>query len=83
MLVVSLDGEAKNARDFLDAHGIENVPVLLTDSGNALGLGARGLPSTILIRADGSVARILTGDQDWTDDSPVIRRLVEAAKPPR
>ncbi len=79
LLVVSLDRDADAARAFLQRHRIA-LPVLTTDSNEAFALGARALPSTILIRADGSVARVLTGDQDWSENSATVRALLQALR---
>ncbi len=75
MLIVSLDRDAGEARAFLQRNDI-HIPVLTTDSNEAFALGARALPSTILVRADGGVARILTGDQDWSEQSAATRDLL-------
>ncbi len=66
ILPVSLDNELADARDFLARHHFE-LPTLLTDSSQAMRMGARGLPTTIVIGADGRIEQGFIGARDWTD----------------
>ncbi len=68
ILPVSLDRNIADARNFLDRNHFD-LPALLTDSGQAMGLGARGLPTTIVISADGRIERGFIGARDWNDPS--------------
>lgn len=64
MVVVSLDRHTSDAATFLRQHGIA-MPVLLSDPSQAFNVGARGLPATLMIGADGSVDMLKVGMQDW------------------
>ncbi len=66
ILPISLDNELADARDFLARHHFD-LPTLLTDSSQAMRLGARGLPTTIVIDARGKVRQGFIGAQDWTN----------------
>ncbi|RLL50994.1 TlpA family protein disulfide reductase [Mariprofundus sp. EBB-1] len=65
---VSLDDHISDVTAFLTAEKI-NIPALLSDSDQARQLGVRGLPTTLLIAADGSISQHHLGPQDWTDKS--------------
>jgi len=64
MVVVSLDRHSSEAASFLREKGIA-MPVLLSDPNQAFGVGARGLPATLMIDADGKIEMLRIGMQDW------------------
>ncbi len=64
MVVVSIDRHSADAAEFLRSKGIA-LPVLLSDPSQAVGVGARGLPATLMIGADGAVEMLRVGAQDW------------------
>jgi len=64
LLLVSLDGRKQDAAAFLKQHHID-IPLLLSDEAQAYNLGARGLPTTAVIDADGEVQRIWVGARAW------------------
>jgi len=64
MVMVSLDQHASEAADYLRQQGI-TMPVLLSDPGQAYAVGARGLPATLMITADGDIDMLRVGVQDW------------------
>ncbi len=63
---VSLDDNISEVVSFLSSQNL-NIPVLLSDSDQARQLGIRGLPTTLLIAADGSISQHHLGPQDWAD----------------
>ena len=64
MVLVSLDNHQQDAATFLKQHHIR-IPLLLSDEAQAFNLGARGLPTTAVIGADGDIRRIWVGAQSW------------------
>jgi len=66
VLPVSLDQSASDARDFLKKINMK-VPLLLSDAAQLYKLGARGLPTTVLIDASGDILSVHTGVQQWGD----------------
>ncbi len=68
IIPVSLDDHINEVTSFLSSNAIK-IPALLSDSDQARGLGIRGLPTTLLIAADGSISQHLLGPQNWTDKS--------------
>jgi len=69
---VSLDENISAVTSFLRAEKI-NIPALLSDSGQARELGVRGLPTTLLIAADGSISQHHLGAQNWGDASFTVQ----------
>ncbi len=65
---VSLDNNLKDAAAFITAKNI-TMPALLSDSTQAGKLGIRGLPTTLIIAADGSISQRHLGPRDWNDAS--------------
>jgi len=65
---VSLDDNINEVTSFLSSNEI-NIPALLSNSDQARQLGIRGLPTTLLIAADGSISQHLLGPQNWADRS--------------
>jgi len=61
---VSLDSDSQDARTFLQQAHI-TMPVLFTDEGQALGIGARGLPTTAIVDTSGEIRQMWLGAQQW------------------
>jgi len=68
VVMVSLDQRSKDALSFLKEKEI-NHPVLLSDEAQARKLGARALPTTIIVAADGSISQIHRGPRNWNDEA--------------
>ncbi|MDX8414153.1 MAG: TlpA disulfide reductase family protein [Mariprofundales bacterium] len=66
LIVVSLDGNQADALLFLRQNHI-SFPAWITDSQQAMRMGVRGLPATILIDGDGNIQQRMIGARDWTD----------------
>jgi len=64
---VSLDNEMADAKQFLSENHF-NMPALLTDSSQAMSMGARGLPTTIIISPQGNIQLGFIGARDWTNN---------------
>ena len=64
VLPVSLDRTLEDAQMFLDERHIA-MQALLTDASQAGRMGVRGLPTSILVKADGSIQGAYIGAQDW------------------
>jgi thiol-disulfide isomerase/thioredoxin len=72
-------GGARVVRRFYAAHGITDLPALLDPKGEAArAWGARGLPTTLILDAQGRERARLEGSADWSSDTSlaVIRQLV-------
>lgn len=72
-------GGAAAVERFYHAHGIEGLPVALDPKGQVIeALGARGLPTTLIIDRDGRERARLEGAADWAAPEALaaIRRLV-------
>lgn len=66
VVVVSLNATAPEARDWLVKHNLNTVIPLMDSGGKELAkLGQTGLPTTLLIREDGSLSERLDGFRDW------------------
>jgi len=63
---VSLDDSMADAQAFLKKNHF-NIPAQLTDSAQAMAMGARGLPTTLAIAADGSIIARQIGALPWGD----------------
>ena len=68
VIPVSLDNSLEDAQTFLDDHHFD-LPAQLTDSSQAMSMGARGLPTTLIISANGDVKQGFIGARDWQDKS--------------
>lgn len=66
IIPVSLDDSMEDARKFLTSNHF-NLPAQLTDSSQAMALGARGLPTTLVVNADGEIAARQIGALPWGD----------------
>ncbi|MDQ7000785.1 MAG: TlpA disulfide reductase family protein [Mariprofundus sp.] len=64
IIPVSLDDSMEDARNFLTSNHF-NLPAQLTDSSQAMALGARGLPTTLVVNADGDIAARQIGALPW------------------
>jgi len=66
LIPVSLDRSIGDAHEYLQAEGIA-FPALHGDTMQASRLGVRGLPTTLVIRGDGSIQRMELGARPWSD----------------
>jgi len=66
IIPVSLDSTLTDAKAFLDENHFD-LPAQLTDSAQAMGMGARGLPTTVAIASDGSITARQIGTLPWED----------------
>lgn len=66
IIPVSLDENISDVSSFLLSQNIQ-IPALLSDSDQARSLGVRGLPTTLLIAADGSISQHHLGPRNWAD----------------
>ncbi len=72
-------GGAEAVRKFFAAHGITGLPVLLDPKGAAgEALGIRGLPTTLLIDAQGRERARLEGAADWAAPDAAAKLLALA-----
>lgn len=85
VLTLSSDrGGAPPVERFYREKGIQTLPILLDPRGDAArALGARGIPTTLLIDRAGKEQGRLEGAADWAsaDSVSVIRRLIGVAGP--
>jgi len=66
IIPVSLDDNMEDAQHFLSENHFD-LPAQLTDSSQAMALGARGLPTTLLLAADGSITARQIGALPWDE----------------
>ena len=65
-------GGAAAVQRFYQQHGVKNLPILLDPTGAVVrALGARGIPTTLLIDAEGRERGRLEGGADWDSDKTV------------
>jgi len=64
IIPISLDRSIADAQDFLMENHFD-LPAQLTDSAQAMGMGARGLPATIVVAADSSITAHQIGSLPW------------------
>lgn len=85
VLALSEDrGGAPLIKKFYDVNGIRNLEVLIDAGGNVLrDLQIRGLPTTVLIDAEGREVGRALGAVEWESDSVVafLRRCLGKTKP--
>ncbi|MBI2584574.1 MAG: TlpA family protein disulfide reductase, partial [Rhodospirillales bacterium] len=85
VLALSEDGGgAPLVKKFYDVNGIKNLEVLIDVGGNVLrDLRIRGLPTTVLIDAEGREVGRALGAAEWESDAVVafLRRCLAKAKP--
>lgn len=79
---VSLDDDLASAKRFLSEHGFD-LPAQIGDSRQAMGLGARGLPTTMVISAAGDIAARQVGALPWNEEkfSNVVLGYLRPAAP--
>ncbi len=65
---VSLDRSLEDAQSFLTDNHFD-LPAQLTTSSQAMRIGARGLPTTLIISASGDIKQGFVGARDWQDSS--------------
>lgn len=66
IIPISLDSSIEDARIFLKTNHFD-LPAQLTDSAQAMGMGARGLPTTVVVAADSSITARQIGMLPWDD----------------
>jgi len=64
IIPISLDHSLEDAQAFLTENHFD-LPAQLTDSAQAMGLGARGLPTTVVVAADSSITAHQIGALPW------------------
>jgi len=77
-VVVALDRKLADADAFLKSESIA-FPALMGDMSAAMRLGARGLPTTLVIGADSEVIKTRVGTVNWSGDEG--KAILEAATP--
>ena len=73
-------GGAAAVERFYREHGVKNLPVLLDPTGAAArALGARGIPTTLLIDSTGRERGRLEGGADWDSDKTIamVKQLAD------
>ena len=85
VLPLSVDRKAiKKVPAFYTEAGIQNLGIYIDEKGALSKLmGAKSLPTTVLIRADGSVLGSISGMLEWDDNvvSDYLIRVLAAEKP--
>jgi thiol-disulfide isomerase/thioredoxin len=74
-------GGAAAVERWYSAHDIKNLPILLDQTGAAArALGARGIPTTLLIDGKGRERGRLEGGADWADPKSIamVKALADA-----
>ena len=66
IIPISLDSSMADAKSFLQDNHFD-LAAQLTDSSQAMRLGARGLPTTLVISANGDIAGRQIGALPWED----------------
>ncbi len=74
---MSIDGDAKIAREFLTQNGITFRNFIDPNKKIADALGVRAYPETFLVAPDGKLVRKIMGEQDWS--SPAMLQVLEDA----
>jgi len=64
IIPISLDRRLEDAQIFLKSNHFD-LPAQLTDSSQAMGMGARGLPTTVVVAADSSITAHQVGSLPW------------------
>ncbi len=64
IIPVSLDDSMADAQKFLNSNHFD-LPAQLTDQAQAMAMGARGLPTTLVVAADGDIAARQIGALPW------------------
>jgi len=76
---ISLDQNLTDARNYLNQQHLP-FPPLVGDMHQAMQLGVRGLPTTVIIGEDGRIRQRLLGIQAWENDE-FDRKILTAIKP--
>ncbi|MDQ6993312.1 MAG: TlpA disulfide reductase family protein [Mariprofundus sp.] len=66
LIPISLDQTLNDAQTFLNDNHFD-LPAQLTDSSQAMAMGARGLPTTLAIAADGNITARQIGMLPWQE----------------
>ena len=64
LIPVALDRSPEDVGSFLSKTNI-SMPVLLSSTNQAFSVGARTLPTTLVLAADGTTRRMYVGAQAW------------------
>jgi len=67
VVMVSLDSNQENAAAFYAQKNIQQ-PLNMGDQRETMALGVRGLPTTLVIDADGNIKQRHLGDLNWADE---------------
>jgi len=78
-VVISLDQNISDARNYLNQQHLP-FPALVGNMNNAMQLGLRGLPTTIVIGEDGKIRQRLLGAQPW-GNSEFSREILSKVMP--
>lgn len=76
VIPVTLDNNINDAVAFLEAKGL-SLPALQASTAEATRLGVRGLPTTVVINADGTIVSRKTGAVEW-GDAEAVAPLMQA-----
>jgi len=66
IIPISLDDSMADAQNFLTSNHFD-LPAQLTDSAQAMAMGARGLPTTLVIASSGEIAARQIGALPWDE----------------
>ncbi|MDX8408939.1 MAG: TlpA disulfide reductase family protein [Mariprofundales bacterium] len=80
LVVVSLDDSMAEATQFLRRNHL-SLPAWTTDSMQAMRLGVRGLPTTMLVDSNGEIQQRMVGARDW-EDHDFSKRMLAWSRPP-
>ncbi len=67
VVMISLDYDKEGAQAFYAQKGIKQ-PLNMGNQRDTMALGVRGLPTTIIIDAQGNIKQRHTGDLNWADE---------------
>jgi len=79
VVTISLDRKTEMVDEFLSEEGVD-LPVLLAKSSDSMRLGVRGLPSTVVLSADGDIKKLYTGPVPWNDEE-FTREFLDLMQP--
>ncbi|MDQ6965039.1 MAG: TlpA disulfide reductase family protein [Mariprofundales bacterium] len=66
LIVISLDEAKADALLFLKQHHI-SLPAWITTSQQAMAIGVRGLPTTMLVDGNGEIQQSIIGAREWSE----------------
>lgn len=78
-IAISLDQNISDARSYLNQQHLP-FPALVGNMNDAMQLGVRGLPTTIVIGEDGKIRQRLPGAQLWENDK-FSRKILSKVTP--